>query len=164
MIRAALMPPPTRQTARRKRRRRRRQPPSLESRAGTACWGLGPTDCPCTVPPRMGALGMGRPPGPETLGPQQRRVVAMGPLRSNRGRMAMSCRGRGPWAPFQAFLPNLTKASSRRSVCPPSVRRAASYGCPWSRARGLLGAPRSARAAGRGPLPAHLPGRVSRSS
>lgn len=62
---------------------------------------------------QMGALGMGRPPGPETLGPQQRRVVAMGPLRSNLGRMEMSCRGRGPWAPFQAFLPNLTKVSGQ---------------------------------------------------
>lgn len=164
MTRVVPMPLLTRQTARRRKKRRRKGPSSLESRAGTACWGLVPRDCPCTVPPRMGAQGPGRPPGQETLGPQQRRVVAMGPLRSAHGRMEMPCLGRGPLAPFQAPLPNLTKASSRRSVCPPSVRRAAFYGYPWSKAQGLLGAPQPARAAGAGPLPALLPGRVSRSS
>lgn len=248
------MPLPTHQIVRRRKRRKRQRPPSLESRAGTACWGLGRRDCPCTVPPRvgqrrvvafggsgraeglgflgsktrvvtllavcllwasstsflhqMGAWGPGRPPGQETLGSQQRTVVAMGPLRSGRGRMEMPCLGRGPWVPFQALLPNLTKvsgvrsaacspisnltphtglwlaglsraapstcsswhppsgpqASLRRSVCPPSVRRAASYGYPWSRAQGLPGAPQPARAAGVGPLPALHPGRASRSS
>lgn len=52
MTRVAPMPLPTRQTARRKRKRRRR--PFLESQAGTACWGPGLRDCPCTVPPRVG--------------------------------------------------------------------------------------------------------------
>lgn len=37
----------------------------------------------------------------------------MGPLRSVLGRMEMPCRGRGPWAPFQAFLHNLTKVSGQ---------------------------------------------------
>lgn len=37
----------------------------------------------------------------------------MGPLRSDRGRMEMPCLGRGRWAPFQDFLPNLTKVSGR---------------------------------------------------
>lgn len=166
MTRVAPMPLPTHQTVR-KRKRRRRRPPSLESRAGTACWALGPRDCPCTVPPRvgqrpacglwgqwegrgpgilgkqdwvvtllavcllsasstsflhqMGAWGPGKPPGQETLGPQQRRVVAMGPPRSGRGRMEMLCLGRGPWAPFQALLPNLTKVSGAHQLpCPPS--------------------------------------------
>lgn len=145
----------------------------------------------------MGAQGLGRPPGQETLGPQQRRVVAMGPLRSGFGRMEMPCLERGPWAPFQALLPSLTKvsgappaaalpssaashltfscgctsqprpgpqASLRRSVCPPSARRAASCGSPWSNALGLPGAPLPVRAAGAAPLPAHRPGRASRSS
>lgn len=37
----------------------------------------------------------------------------MGPLRSVLGRMEMPWRGRGPWAPFQASLPNLTKVSGQ---------------------------------------------------
>lgn len=41
---------PTHQTA----RKRRRRPPSLASRAGTACWVLELRDCPFTVPPRVG--------------------------------------------------------------------------------------------------------------
>uniref|UniRef100_A0A2K6LHK1 Cadherin EGF LAG seven-pass G-type receptor 2 n=1 Tax=Rhinopithecus bieti TaxID=61621 RepID=A0A2K6LHK1_RHIBE len=147
MTRVAPMPLPTHQTVRRKKRRRKRRLPSLESRAGIACWGLEPRDCPCTVPPRMGPQGLGRPPGQETLGPQQRRVVAMGPLRSGCGRMEI-----------------LTKASLRRSVCPPSARRAASCGSPWSNALRLPGAPPPVRAAGAAPLPAHRPGRASRSS
>uniref|UniRef100_A0A8D2E5F7 Uncharacterized protein n=1 Tax=Theropithecus gelada TaxID=9565 RepID=A0A8D2E5F7_THEGE len=164
MTRVAPMPLPTHQTVRRKKRRRKRRLPSLESRAGIACWGLEPRDCPCTVLPRMGAQGLGRPPGQETLGPQQRRVVAVGPLRSGCGRMEMPCLERGPWAPFQALLPSLTKASLRRSVCPPSARRAAFCGSPWSNALGLPGAPLPVRAAGAAPLPAHRPGRASRSS
>lgn len=60
---------------------------------------------------QMGAWGPGRPPGQETLGSQQRTVVEMGLLRSGRGRMEMPCLGRGPWVPFQALLPNLTKVS-----------------------------------------------------
>lgn len=62
---------------------------------------------------QMGALGLGRSPGQETLGPQQRRVVAMEPLRSGHGRMEKPCLGRGPWAPFQAFLLSLTKVSGQ---------------------------------------------------
>lgn len=37
----------------------------------------------------------------------------MGCLRSGLGRMEMPCLGRDPWAPFQAFLPNLTKVSGQ---------------------------------------------------
>lgn len=42
----------------------------------------------------------------------------MGPLRSILGRMEMPCLGRGPWAPFQALLPNLTKVSR---ACPAAM-------------------------------------------
>lgn len=56
------------------------------------------------------------------------------------------------------------QVSSRRSVCPPSVRRAASSGYPPSKAPRLPGAPQPARAAGVGSLPALPPGRASRSS
>lgn len=54
MTRVVPMPLLTRQTARRRKKRRRKGPSSLESRAGTACWGLAPRDCPCTVPLRVG--------------------------------------------------------------------------------------------------------------
>lgn len=37
----------------------------------------------------------------------------MGPLSSVLGRMEMPWHGRGPWAPFQASLPNLTKVSGQ---------------------------------------------------
>lgn len=80
----------------------------------------------------------------------------MGSLKSSHGRTEMPYLGKGLWGPFQALLPNLTKvsepyppagvlsdapappirsswyppphpqASSRRSVFPPLVKRAAS--------------------------------------
>lgn len=155
---------------------------------------------------QMGAQGLGRCLGRETLGPQPRRAVALGSLRSGHGRMETTCwLGKQPWAPFQDLLPSPIKvsrvatqplhhigpaashlvvpqvclpsppapcdacphglqASSRRSVCPPSARKAASYGCPWNRALAHRGPPQPVRVAGLGPLPAHRPGRVSRSS
>lgn len=69
-------------------------------------WALS-TSFPC----QREVQGLGRSPGQETLGPQQRRMVAVGPLRSGRGRMEMPYLGKGPWVPFPALLPNLTKVS-----------------------------------------------------
>lgn len=37
----------------------------------------------------------------------------MGPPRNGLGRTVTPCLGRGPWAPFQGFLPNLTKVSEQ---------------------------------------------------
>lgn len=50
MTRVVPMLLPTHQTA----RKRRKRPPSLASRAGTACWVPELRDCPFTVPPRVG--------------------------------------------------------------------------------------------------------------
>lgn len=74
---------PTHQTARRRKRKRRGRQPSLENQAGTACWGLGPRDCPCTVPLRVGQCravasgGSGRAEGLGFLGGETKVVILL---------------------------------------------------------------------------------------
>lgn len=197
--RAAPMLLPTHQTA-----RRRRRPPSLASRAGTACWGLEPRECPFTVPPRVGqhqgcshwgategsearaswkielgwwlsqlsslsgtigflsltdgGPGSGKVPWPGDFGTTTKESSGSGPLeeRPRENGDALTREGslgplpgpstqphKGEWSLFillqspillsellgrpDLMIPTpCTQASSRRSVCPPSAKRAAS--------------------------------------